>query len=220
MNEKYKIEYVAVKDLIPADYNPRKWSDKQLADLKESIKRYGFVDPAIINGSQNRKNIIIGAHMRIVAAKALGIETVPVVYIDIADIEKEKELNLRLNKNTGEFNFDLLAEFDEKFLADVGFDSEELDDIFQVESELEQFDINKELERLKIEKIEIEPGDIYILGDSKLMCGDSTVEADILRLMDGEKADLCLTDPPYILDYLNAKRHGKPTEGFGSKKNR
>lgn len=220
MNEKYKIEYVAVEDLTPADYNPRKWSDKQLADLKESIKRYGFVDPAIVNGHPNRKNIIIGAHMRIVAAKELGIKTVPVIYVDIADIEKEKELNLRLNKNTGEFNFDLLSEFDERFLADVGFDSEELDDIFQVESEPEQFDIEKELERLKIAKIEIEPGDVYILGDSRLMCGDSTKEEDMLNLMNGERADMCLTDPPYILDYLNAKRHGKPTEGFGSKKNR
>lgn len=220
MNEKYKIEYVAVEDLIPSDYNPRKWSDKQLTGLKDSIKRYGFVDPAIVNSNPSRKNIIIGAHMRIMAAKGLGIETVPVVYVDIADIEKEKELNLRLNKNTGEFNFDLLAEFDEKFLADVGFDSEELDDIFQVESEPEQFDIEKELERLKITKIEIEPGDIYVLGDSRLMCGDSTSDADMQKLMNGEKADLCLTDPPYILDYLNAKRHGKPTEGFGSKKNR
>lgn len=220
MNEKYKIEYVAVEDLIPSDYNPRKWSDKQLTGLKDSIKRYGFVDPAIVNSNPSRKNIIIGAHMRIMAAKGLGIETVPVVYVDIADIEKEKELNLRLNKNTGEFNFDLLAEFDEKFLADVGFDSEELDDIFQVESEPEQFDIEKELERLKITKIEIEPGDIYVLGDSRLMCGDSTKEEDMLKLMNGEKADMCLTDPPYLLDYLNAKRHGRPTDGFGSKKNR
>jgi len=130
MNEKYKIEYVAVEDLIPADYNPRKWSDKQLADLKDSIKQYGFVDPAIVNSNSNRKNIVVGAHMRLIAAKALGIKMVPVVYIDIADIDKEKELNLRLNKNTGEFNFDLLAEFDENFLARVGFDSEELDDIF------------------------------------------------------------------------------------------
>lgn len=220
MNEKYKIEYVAVEDLVPADYNPRKWSDKQLADLKESIKQYGFVDPAIVNSNPSRKNIIIGAHMRIVAAKALGIKTIPVVYVDIPDIEKEKELNLRLNKNTGEFDFDLLAEFDEKFLSDVGFDSEELDDIFQTEPNPEEFDVNKELEKLRIKKIEIEPGDVYILGDSRLMCGDSTREEDLLKLMNGKKADMVLCDPPYILDYLNAKRHGRPTEGFGSKKNR
>lgn len=220
MNKEYKIEYVAVEDLIPAKYNPRKWSNKQLADLKESIKRYGFVDPAIVNSNPNRKNIIIGAHMRIIVAEALGIKTIPVVYVDIADIEKEKELNLRLNKNTGEFNFDMLAEFDEKFLADVGFDSEELDNIFQVESEPEQFDINKELAKLQIAKIDIEPGDVYVLGDSRLMCGDSTIESDVLKLMVNEKADMVMTDPPYILDYLNAKHHGNPTDGFGAKKNR
>lgn len=220
MQSSYKIEYVAIKDLIPADYNPRKWSDKQLSDLKESIRKFGFVDPAIVNSNPNRKNIIIGAHMRIIAAKGLGIEKIPVVYVDIADIEKEKELNLRLNRNTGEFDFKLLAEFDEKFLADVGFDSEELDDIFDIETQGEQFDVNKELKKLEIEKIEIEPGDVYILGESKLMCGDSTKEDDVIKLMDGERADMCLCDPPYILSYLNGKRHGKPTDGFGAKKNR
>lgn len=220
MDKKYEIKYVAVADLIPADYNPRKWNEKQLSDLKESIQKYGFVDPAIVNSSPKRKNIIIGAHMRVMAAKELGIETVPVVYVDIADIEKEKELNLRLNKNTGEFDFSLLAEFDEHFLAEVGFDSEELDNIFDIETATEQFDLDKELKKLNINEIEIKNGDVLDMDGSRLMCGDSTIEADMLKLMDGHKADLCLTDPPYILDYLNAKRHGKPTEGFGAKKNR
>jgi DNA modification methylase len=220
MDKEHVIEYVAVRDLIPASYNPRKWNEKQLSDLKESIKKYGFVDPAIVNGNESRKNIIIGAHMRIVAAKELGIEKVPVVYVDIADIEKEKELNLRLNKNTGEFDFSLLAEFDERFLADLGFESEELDNIFDIEMESEQFDIEKELKKLSIDKIEIKNGDVLDLDGSRLMCGDSTIEADVMKLMDGEKADMCLTDPPYILDYLNAKRHGKPTDGFGTKRNR
>ncbi len=216
----YKIAYVDIKDLVPADYNPRKWSDQQLADLKESLKHFGFVDPAIVNSNESRKNIIIGAHMRVVAAKELGIEKVPVVYVDIADINKEKELNLRLNKNTGEFDFKLLAEFDEKFLAEVGFNSEELDDVFNIETKPEQFDIEKELKKLEIREIKINEGDVLDLDGSRLMCGNSTVGADVTKLMNGEKADLCLTDPPYILDYLNAKRHGKPTEGFGAKKNR
>ncbi len=220
MNNTHKIEYVSTKDLIASDYNPRKWNDKQLSDLKESIKKFGFVDPAIVNSNPNRKNIIIGAHMRVVAAKEIGIEKVPVVYVDIADIEKEKELNLRLNRNTGEFDFKLLAEFDERFLADVGFDSEELDDIFDIETEPEQFDVNRELEKLKISKIEIEPGDTYILGKNRLMCGNSMVEDDIIKLMNGEKADMCFTDEPYVLNYLQGKRHGKPTDGFGAKKNR
>jgi len=218
--ENLKIEFIATKDLIPSSYNPRKWNDAQIADLKESMKRYGLVDPLLVNSAKNRKNIVIGGHFRLKIAKDLGYVKMPVVYINIPDIEKERELNLRLNKNVGEFDLSLLAEFDEKFLADVGFDSKELDEIFQVESEPEQFDIEKELKKLEISKIEIEPGDVYILGENRLMCGDSTKEEDILKLMNGEKADMCLTDPPYILDYLNAKRHGKPTEGFGAKKNR
>jgi len=220
MNEKYKIEYVAVEDLIPADYNPRKWSDKVLTDMEKSINRFGLPDPAVINGAPNRKNIIIGGHLRIHVAKKMGIKEIPCVFMNIADIEKEKALNLSLNKVQGEFDLDLLKEFDEEFLADVGFGSEELDDIYHIESEPGQFDIDKELKKLKIDKIEIEQGDKYILGDSRLMCGDSTKEKDMLKLVNGEKADMCLTDPPYLLDYLNAKRHGKPTEGFGSKKNR
>lgn len=220
MNDQFKIEYVPVDDLLPADYNPRKWSGKQLSDLKESISEFGFVEPAIVNKNPNRKNTIIGAHMRIVAAKELGIKEIPVVYINISKIEKEKELNLRLNKNTGDFDLGLLAEYDEDFLANVGFESEEIDDIFDIDPDPEEFDVNKQLKKLEIEKIEIEPGDIYLLGDSRLMCGDSTKQEDMMKLMNGEKADMCLTDPPYLLDYLNAKRHGKPTDGFGAKKNR
>lgn len=220
MSGNLKIVYVAVKDLIPASYNPRKWNEKQLSDLKESLKKYGFVDPAIVNSNPNRKNIIIGAHMRIVAAKELGIETIPVVYVDIADIEREKELNLRLNKNTGEFDFSLLAEFDEKFLSTIGFESEEIDSIFDIDTQPEQFDVNKELAKLKIKKIEIEPGDVYILGENRLLCGDSMKEEDVLKLMNGEKADMCFTDEPYVLNYLTGKRHGNPTDGFGAKKNR
>ncbi|MFA7254069.1 MAG: DNA methyltransferase [Patescibacteria group bacterium] len=218
--ENYKIEYVSVGKLIPADYNPRKWNEKQLSDLKESLTRFGFVDPAIVNCASNRKNIVIGAHMRITAAKALGIKEIPCVFVNIPEIEKEKELNLRLNKNTGEFDFNLLASFDENFLVDIGFDSEELDDIFEVEMKDQPFDIDKELKKLKIDQINFKKGDIYDLDGSRIMCGDSTIEEDMLRLMDGEKADLCLTDPPYILNYLQGKRHGNPTDGFGAKKNR
>jgi len=220
MNEKYKIVYVSVEDLIPADYNPRKWSDKQLADLKESIKRFGIVDPGIVNCAPNRKNIIIGSHMRVEAAKSLGIKEFPVVFVNISNIEKEKELNLRLNKNTGEFDFNQLADFDESFLSDIGFASDELDDIFDIDTSPEQFDIEKELKKLEIEEIEMQTGQVWQFGDNRLMIGDSTKEEDVLKLMNGEKADLCLTDPPYLLDYLHAKRHSKPTDGFGAKKNR
>jgi hypothetical protein len=91
-------------------------------------------------------------------------------------------------------------------LADIGFSSEQLDDIFDIEDTPEQFDLQKELEKLDIKNIEIQKGDVWQLGESKLMCGDSTIEEEILRLMNGEKATMCFTDPPYILDYLNGKK--------------
>ncbi|MCL5407431.1 MAG: DNA modification methylase [Patescibacteria group bacterium] len=220
--EQLKVVYVPVKDLKPSVYNPRRWSDKAVSDLTESIKKYGLVDALLVNGAENRKNIVIGGHFRLKIAKDLGYTEVPVVYIQIPDIEKEKELNIRLNKNLGEFDFDLLKAFDENLLTDIGFDSEALDDIFGIENTPENWDLEKELKKLDIQKITVQKGDIYTIGENqfKLLCGDSTIEADVLKLMGNERADLCLTDPPYQLDYLNAKRHGKPTLGFGSKRNR
>jgi DNA modification methylase len=212
--------YVNVSALIPAVYNPRKWEESAIAQLTESIKHFGLVDPIVVNGSPERKNVVIGGHFRLKVAKDLGFKEIPVVYLNIPDLEKEKELNLRLNRNVGEWDWSLLSEFSEAVLADVGFSSEELDGIFDIEDTPEQFDLKKELEKLDIKNIEIQKGDVWQLGDSRLMCGDSTVEEDMLKLMGGEKASLCLTDPPYILDYLNGKRHGKPTEGFGYKKDR
>lgn len=219
-----KIETVLVKvtDLVPSDYNPRKWSKEQVEQLKESIIRFGIVDPIIANSAENRRNIVIGGHFRLEVAKQLGYTEIPVVYVNIPETEREKELNLRLNKNQGEFDYDLLAKFDENLLKDIGFGSEEIDNIFDIDdTNTEIFDLEKELKKLKIDQINFKKGDVYALGDSRLMCGDSTIEADVINLMNGEKADMCFTDPPYILDYLNGKqRHGNPTTGFGAKKNR
>lgn len=217
-----KIVYVSVKELKPSAYNPRKISPESFEQLKESITRFNMVDPIIVNAAPKRKHVVIGGHMRLRAAKELGHKTVPVVYIDIPDIEREKELNIRLNKNTGEFNFTLLAEFDEAFLASVGFSSEELDDVFLTEENPEMFDLKKELEKLNIHDIKVQKGDRYEIDGSILMCGDSTIEADVLKLMDGAQANMVMTDPPYILDYLRGKTKQKDgvTEGFGAKKNR
>ena len=218
---KLKIVYVPTEKLRLSEYNPRKWDKEAESQLKESIKKYGFVDPILVNSALNREGVVIGGHFRLTIAKELKIAQVPVVYIDIPDLEKEKELNIRLNKNTGEFDFDLLAKFDESFLADIGFTSEEMDSIFEEDQEEVQFDLNKELEKLNIEKIGVKKGDVYEIDGSRLMCGDSTIETDMLKLMGEHKADFCMTDPPYLLDYLHGKtRQGKATEGFGSKKNR
>jgi len=222
MDNQIQTVYVPIDKLIKADYNPRKWDEKALNDLKQSIKRFGIVDPAIVNIAPKRKNIVIGGHMRIEAAKGLGIKEMPVVYVNLPDLEKEKELNLRLNKNQGEFDFSLLANFAEEFLTNVGFDSEDLDEIFDWEDDSpEVFDLKKELDKLDIKEIQIKKGDVWQLGENRLMCGDSTVQEDVIKLMNKEKADMCYTDPPYILDYLHGKKkHGKATEGFGYKRDR
>src|SRR3989344_5518048 len=216
-----KIHTVGLRGLNLAPYNPRKWSEEAVKQLTESIRKFGFVDPIIVNGAPNRKNIVIGGHFRLKIAKDLGYKEVPVVYVNIPDIEKEKELNLRLNKNTGDWDYKLLAEFDSSLLKDIGFTSEDLDDIVGLDDTPEEFDLQKELEKLNIKEILINKGDVYALGDSKLMCGDSTVAQDVMKLMGKEKADMCLTDPPYILDYLSGKKKaGKATTGFGAKRDR
>ncbi len=212
---------VPINELFGADYNARTHNGAQAEQLKQSIQRFGLVDPIIVNSAPNRKNIIIGGHFRWEVAKVLGFKAVPVVFVDIPDLDKEKELNLRLNKNTGEFDWDLLAKFDESFLADVGFSSDELDSIFDLDIVPEEFNLEKELQKLNIQSINTKKGDIYALGDSRLMCGDSTIEENMLTLMNGEKADMCFTDPPYILDYLHGKKkHGSAVTGFGAKRDR
>lgn len=222
MRENLSIVQVQVSDLRPSEYNPRKWSAESEEQLIESVRKFGIVDPLLVNKAPERKNIVIGGHFRLAVFKKLGITEVPVVYVNIPDLEREKELNIRLNKNVGEFDWDLLKAFDETFLGDLGFSSEELDEIFAIENTPETFDLKKELEKLEIDQVTIQKGDVYELDGSRLMCGDSTVEADILKLMDGEKADMCFTDPPYILDYLHGKTKQKDgvTRGFGAKKNR
>lgn len=221
MNEKLHVTYVPIKSIKLASYNPRKWSSESIESLKKSLQENGFVDPIILNGSPNRKDILIGGHFRVSVAKELGYSEVPAVYINVPDLEKEKRLNLQLNRAIGDWDLKLLAEFDSTLLVDIGFSSEEIDDIFGIDETPEQFDLQKELEKLKIDKINIQKGDVIKIGNSRLKCGDSTVEADVLDLMRGEKADMCFTDPPYILDYLKGKKKaGKAITGFGAKRDR
>lgn len=209
---KLNITQVPVTDLRPSGYtNPRRWSEEAIAQLTESLQRFGFAEPILANSAPGRENVIIGGYFRLKVAKDLGYTTVPVIYLNIPDIEKEKELNIRLNKNLGDWDFKLLAEFDTSLLEDVGFNSIEMDEILGIDDTPEIFDLAKELEKLNIKEIEIQKGDIWQLGEHRLCCGDSTLEPDILKLMNGEKADMCLTDPPYKISYLlGGKRHGKP----------
>lgn len=215
---KLTIVHVPVGELKELPHNPRLWSDKATSDLTTSLERYELVEPLVVN----HDHTVLGGNFRLSVAKQLGYTTVPCVYVDIKDEAKARELALRLNKNQGEFDFELLAQFDETMLEDVGFTSEEIDTIFDVDvDEPDNFDLTRELKKLNIDTIEAAKGDIYQLGDSRLMVGDSTVETDILKLMNGEQADMCLTDPPFRLSYMKGGiRHGEPVTGFGAKRNR
>ncbi len=110
-----RIVYVPVSELIPSVYNPRSWSKDAIEQLTESIKQYGLVDPILANSAPERKNVVIGGHFRLKVAQDLGYAKVPVAYINIPDLEKEKELNLRLNKNVGDWDWKMLADFDESW---------------------------------------------------------------------------------------------------------
>ncbi|MBU6214348.1 ParB N-terminal domain-containing protein [Patescibacteria group bacterium] len=217
-----KIEYVALSSLRHPERNPRIWSKEATAQLKESIEQNGIVDPLIVNNAPERKGIIVGGNFRAEVLKEMGYDTVPVVYVNIPDPAKEAALIIRLNKNTGDWDLNLLAEFDSFLLSGIGFTSEELDGIFPAEENPEVFDLQRELAKLEITNVDIKPGDKFAFGDSFVRCGDSMSEADMLALMGGEQADMVCTDPPYILDYLKGKKKqdGKVTEGFGLKRDR
>lgn len=191
-----------IKDLRFAEYNPRKNGKYKKELLRQSFNEFGVVDPLVVNSAIGRENVVIGGNFRLQTLKSLGYVYVPCVYVNIPEIEREKELNLTLNKAVGDWDFKLLVEFDTSLLSNVGFSSEELDQIFDIDDTPEQFDLEKELKKLDIQKVTIKKGDILKLGDNRLMCGDSTVEDDVLKLMNGDKADMCFTDHPYILDYL------------------
>src|SRR6185369_16079558 len=106
-----QVQYLTISELKPADYNPRVWDSLAIEHLTESIKKFGLVVPIICNIAPSRKNVVIGGHFRLKIAKDLGLAEVPVVYVNIPNLDKEQELNLRLNRNTGAWDFEKLKEF-------------------------------------------------------------------------------------------------------------
>ncbi len=212
-NEKLSVCYVSVSKIKPNEYNPKKFSTEQLTQISESIKRFGFVDPLILNGAPNRKNILIGGHGRLKVAKELGIKEVPVVYTNISEINKEKELAIRLHKNQGDFDLELLGEFDEKFLEDIGFSDEELDGVFiNLDTEEDGFSTEKELEKIKKPKSKL--GDLYQLGPHRLLCSDSTEIKSVKRVVGQEKIDMVYCDPVYNIN-LSYKNGIGGTKNYG-----
>ncbi len=199
------IVHVPISELKPATYNPRKWDEGAIKHLTESIQRFGIVDPILVNGAKNRKNIILGGHFRLKIAKDLGYTKVPAVYLNIPDEQKEKELNLRLNRNTGDWDFELLKDFNIDLLLDIGFDDSDLsviwDEALGVEDD--EFKTREELEQ--IGEPETKEGDAFQLGKHRLVCGDSTDPSVLKKLLGNTKINMAYCDPPYNIgfDYVN-----------------
>ena len=126
--------------LIEAEYNPRQLTEKQFADLKQSIETFGFVEPIVINTKKGRENVVVGGHQRLKIAKILNFKKVPCVPVALSR-NKERELNVRLNKNSGSWDWDKLAnEFDLDELLDWGFEEKDMG-LFQDDPEPEAKDI-------------------------------------------------------------------------------
>jgi hypothetical protein len=198
-----------IAELNAAPYNPRQLTEKQAHDLTNSLDKFSLAEPIVINAN----NVIIGGHQRINILRAQGAEEVDVrVPNRLLDEQEERELNLRLNKNQGMWDFDALANMDEEMLLAVGFGPGELDDIFQLEEGEGDKDDAPDAPEIPAAKI----GDIYQLGDHRVMCGDSTrkdhIEA-LLRNNDGIlQADILFTDPPYNVNYSGTGE--KTSEGI------
>lgn len=200
------IEKKNVKDLLPADYNPRKDlrpGDPEYEKLKRSIEQFGYVEPVIWN---QQTGCVVGGHQRLKVLIDMGITEVDVVVVDM-DADKEKALNIALNKISGEWDTEKLAlviadlqgaDFD---VSLTGFDPEELDDLFRddVKDGIKEddFDVDTELAKPVFSKA----GDLWLLGEHRLLCGDSTKADTFELLMNGKKANLVVTDPPYNVDY-------------------
>lgn len=203
-----QIELMKLQDLKPADYNPRVNLEPGMDEyekLKKSILEFGFVDPPIFN---KRTGNLVGGHQRVTVAKDLGIcEEIEVSVVDLP-LDKEKALNVALNKISGQWNEDklalLLKELDAENLDLSGFAEEEIQDVieqYDMKLDMENEAIDDEFEIELPEKPKATLGDIYQLGNHRLMCGDSTDAIQIEKLMGGEKADILITDPPYNVNY-------------------
>ena len=204
-----QIEKIKINKLKPAFYNPRQITTKQYNDLKESIRKFDLVDPIIVNKDMT----VIGGHQRLKVCKDLNYKDVDCVILDLSK-EQERELNIRLNKSGGEWDMDILAnEFEIEELKDWGFKEIELglniDKITEGNTEDDYIPEVKE-SRVKL-------GDVWELGKHRLMCGDSTKESDVEKLMNRQKADMVFTDPPYGISYSSNMR--TKTEKFKELKN-
>ncbi len=201
-----KIEKKSVDQLIPADYNPRKDlkpGDPEYDKLKRSLEQFGYVDPLIWN---ERTGTLCGGHQRLKVLKDLGVKEVDCVVVDF-DLEKEKALNVALNKISGDWDKDKLAVLITDLQAEdfdvslTGFDAAELDELFKDQTKdgihEDDFNVDSELKKPVFSKT----GDIWKLGRHKLICGDSTIPETFEQLLLDQKVNLVVTDPPYCVSY-------------------
>jgi len=198
------IKTLPVGKLIPADYNPRKDlkpGDPEYEKLKRSLTEFGYVEPVIWNKTTGH---IVGGHQRAKILIETGVTEVECVVVQMSE-EKEKALNVALNKISGEWDKDKLslliadlqgADFD---VSLTGFDAVEIDKLLNsgMDAEDDDFDVDAELEKPAFSKL----GDLWTLGRHKVICGDSTKPETYAALMGGKQANLILTDPPYGIDY-------------------
>ncbi|MCP3997263.1 MAG: DNA modification methylase [bacterium] len=192
---------------MAAPYNPRKISDHDLGALRRSLKFFGTVEPIVVNKRTNR---IVGGHQRVRAAEAEGIDALPVVYVDLDD-PSERQLNIALNKISGEFDIDKLA----AVLADLeaagadlsltGFTDDEISELTAMFEEPTEGLTDRDAVPEPPEQAATEPGDLIVLGSHRLLCGDSTKVDDVKKLMGEEQAAICATDPPYLVDYTGER---------------
>lgn len=206
MNQGMIIQKIRVSEINPAKYNPRKDlkpGDPEYEKLKRSMTEFGYVEPIIWNEETGN---IVGGHQRYKILLEAGHTEVECVVVKLS-ADKEKALNLALNKVTGDWEIealaDLLHELNEQDfdLSLTGFDAAEIEDLFSQVHDKDvtddDFDLDKALEEEPVSK----PGDIWLLGRHRLMCGDSTKAETYETLMEGKKANLVLTDPPYGVAY-------------------
>jgi DNA modification methylase len=204
---------VPIDQLRPDPANPRRISDAELEALTRSLREWGFVQPVLV---RREDNTVIGGHQRLTAARRLGLKTVPAIFLDLT-VEQARTLNLALNKISGEWDPDLLGRLlHDLKLADVdlslsGFAEDEIAKLLKSlelrdkRERQEKFDLEEALEQARKEPV-TRKGDLWLLGDHRLLCGDATEPADVARLMDGKQARLLATDPPYLVDYDGGNR--------------
>ena len=189
----------AIRELIPYEANPRQITDKQAKDLKASLAKFGIADPIIINTD----NMIIGGHQRKkILETLLGYDPDYQIDVRVPDrglsVDEARELNVRLNKNVAEWDFDTLANnFELDDLLDWGFDKHDLD--LDLWSDEPPEDVEPQIDKAEElrEKWDVRTGQLWRLGDHRLICGDCTDKAVVDKVMGNDKAEMLYCDPPY-----------------------